>query len=79
MVKSSKVDSKLETKASENLQKQVEAELNQPDPSPEKAKAVLDGDDEDYQKGWLTIDSEVLGFTIEENAVLVEIGNKEDA
>lgn len=39
----------------------------------------VDGDDEDYQKGWLTIDSEVLGFTIEENAVLVEIGNKEDA
>ena len=50
MVKSSKVDSKLETKASENLQKQVEAELNQPAPSPEKAKAVLDGDDEDSKR-----------------------------
>ena len=50
MVKSSKVDSKLETKASEHLQKQVEAELNQPDPSPEKAKAVLDGDDEDSKR-----------------------------
>ncbi len=50
MVKSSKVDSKLETKASESLQKQVEAELNQPDPSPEKAKAILDDDDEDSKR-----------------------------
>ena len=50
MVKSSKVDSKLETKASESLQKQVAAALNQPDPSPEKAKAVLDGDDEDSKR-----------------------------
>jgi len=39
----------------------------------------VDGDDEDYQKGWLTIDSEVLGYTIEEDAVLVEVGRKEDA
>ena len=39
-------------------------------------------DDEQYSetmaKGWLTVDSEVLSYTIEEDAVLVEVGHKED-
>ena len=40
-------------------------------------------DDEQYSetmaKGWLSIDSEVLGYTIEDDAVLVEVGRKEAA
>ena len=50
MVKSNRIDSKLETKASEDLQKQIEEELEKSDPSPEKAKAILSNDDEDSKR-----------------------------
>jgi hypothetical protein len=41
----------LRTKASENLDEKIQEELNIPDPSPEKAEAILKNEDTEEHDG----------------------------